>query len=100
MPPGAFLQQLLRSRRRRQWLRRFTPPDTGYHRVLALKLTAAQKLRGAGCHVDAHELDDAGANLAKPTNFGTRRTPSLGPICRCQALVPVPADLLRVLPAE
>jgi hypothetical protein len=41
-----------------------------------------------------------GANLAKPTNFGTRRTPSLGPICRCQALVPVPADLLRVLPAE
>jgi hypothetical protein len=25
-----------------------------------------------------------GANLAKPTNFGTRRTPSLG-LCHCQA---------------
>jgi hypothetical protein len=28
-----------------------------YHRVLTLKLTAAQELRGAGCHGDAYELD-------------------------------------------
>ena len=38
-----------------------------YHRVLALKLTAAQKLQGAGCHVDAYELD---AGAADPSHRG------------------------------
>ena len=38
-----------------------------YHRVLALKPTAAQKLRGAGCHVDAYELD---AGAAGPSHRG------------------------------
>ena len=35
--------------------------------MLALKLTAAQKLRGAGCHVDAYELD---AGAADPSHRG------------------------------
>jgi hypothetical protein len=41
-----------------------------------------------------------GANLAKPTSSGTRRTPSLG-LGHCQARLLVPADLLLlcVLPA-
>jgi hypothetical protein len=40
-----------------------------YHRVLALKLTAALKLRGAGCHGDAAELD-AGAADPSPRGAG------------------------------
>jgi hypothetical protein len=38
-----------------------------YHRVLALKLGASQKLRGAGCHGEAAELD---AGAADPSHRG------------------------------
>jgi hypothetical protein len=44
--------------------------------------------------------EPVGANLAKPTNFGTRRTPSLGLHAAARRWCLLISDLLRVLPAE